>query len=406
MPVPSPCIGVCLVDSESTCTGCLRSVEEIAAWSTATDPQRAQILQRVELRSQADRLSDDAIRSHFDNLCKPPGSLGELERLAFELARIQNSLQPKTNPRRAVIFAGDHGVVAQGVSAWPSEVTAGVLGVMTTGRTASGILAKKTETDYRLVNCGCKYLPVLRDHLYAGGKVDRVAIEPYSVAPGTADLKIGPAMSRTQFHLAWKIGVEQANSAADEGMALVIAGEMGIGNTTSAACLTSLLTGLDPSESVGRGAGINSEGLQRKLDVVRIAVGRTRPLVEKMDWKGVGAEVGGFEVIAIAGFFVRAAQRRLTIVLDGYITTAAALLAERMYPGTSRWMIASHLSSECGHGSALESIGLEPMLKWNMRLGEASGALTLLPMLDLAAAITTQMASLSDAASVEPASNR
>jgi nicotinate-nucleotide--dimethylbenzimidazole phosphoribosyltransferase len=390
MPVASPCIGVCVVGANGNCEGCYRTLDEIGRWSQASDAERLAIIDATIRRVCSSRIAEADIQAHLDSLCKPPGSLGELERLAFELCRIQNTVQPLASPRRVVIFAADHGVVAQGVSAWPSSVTSAVVGMMAKGKSASGVFANSFHCDYQVVDVGCSVRPVI-DHSHA--------MLSLPVANGTADLSKGPAMTRTQFHAAWRVGKELADKSADEGMKVVSAGEMGIGNTTSAACLVTLLTNTSPGESVGRGAGVDDQGLETKRRVVQQATERAQAFVEKQDWKGVACEVGGFEIVAMASFYVRAAQRELTIVLDGYISTAAALLAEKLYPGSSRSMIASHLSCEGGHVKALEALRLTPFLDWKLRLGEGTGAILLMPMLDAAVAMLTSMATLRDVAS-------
>jgi nicotinate-nucleotide--dimethylbenzimidazole phosphoribosyltransferase len=393
MPIPSPCIGVCTVAADGTCEGCLRTLDEISRWSMASDSEKLAILDATIERATASKLTTEAIRLHLDSLCKPPGSLGELERLAFELCRIQNTLAPASRPRRLVVFAADHGVAAQRVTAWPSEVTSMVVGVMANRKSASGVMSRACDTDYRVIDVGCLHAPAVEKDFSQGS---RSVFWSHPVAAGTQDLSSGPAMSRTQFHAAWRVGTAQADAAADEQYAVVAAGEMGIGNTTSASCLVTLLTGLSPEQSVGRGAGVSDAGLAIKRAIVTQATQRAMPWIEKQDWKGAACEVGGFEIIAMSAFFVRAAQRRLVIVLDGFIATAAALLAERLYPGTARSMIASHLSSEPGHVKALEALGLSPFLDWNLRLGEGTGALMLMPLLDTAVAMVTQMATLDD----------
>jgi nicotinate-nucleotide--dimethylbenzimidazole phosphoribosyltransferase len=260
-------------------------------------------------------------------------------------------------------------------------------------KSASGVMAHACNTDYRVVDVGCLHAPKIDDGF---GEGSCSVFWSHPVAAGTQDLSSGPAMSRTQFHAAWRVGTAQADAAANECYAVVAAGEMGIGNTTSASCLVTLLTGISPEESVGRGAGVSHDGFAIKRAIVTQATQRAMPWAIKEDWKGVACEVGGFEIVAMSAFFVRAAQRRLVIVLDGFIATAAALLAERLYPGTARSMIAAHLSAEPGHVKALESLGLSPFLDWNLRLGEGTGALLLMPLLDTAVAMVTQMATLDD----------
>jgi len=265
--------------------------------------------------------------------------------------------------------------------------------LMAQRRSASGVLSLACNTDYRVIDVGCLHRPKVT---VAKNLSSTSTFWSEPVADGTQDLSLGPAMSPTEFHAAWRVGISQADAAADAKHAIVAAGEMGIGNTTPAACLVALLTGVAPEDCVGRGAGVDDHGLRIKRQVVTQAIKRATPFAQKEDWKGVACEVGGFEIVAMAAFFVRASQRRLVIILDGFIATSAALLAERIYPGTSRSMIASHLSSEPGHIIALQSLSLRPFLNWNLRLGEGTGAILMMPMLDAAVAMVTQMAKLDD----------
>ena len=318
--------------------------------------------------------------AHLNALAKPPGSLGRLEALAARLAVIQQSLRPVTRPRRIVLFAGDHGVAASGVTAWPSSVTGAMIGMICAGRASSSALARAQDADLRLVDVG-SLSPTDNPPAF---------FRDARIAAGTADLSCRAAMTPEEFDAAWNIGEEEARLAHAGGFTILIAGEMGIGNTTPAACLTSLLTGTQ--SATGRGAGANDDMLARKSAVVEAAVARARILEPKV----AIAAVCGFEIAAMAGFFVQAARQGSTILLDGYVTTAAALIAERLSPGTAACMIAAHLSAEPGHRAALEMLGLEPLLEWNMRLGEGTGALTALPLLDSAAVLMSEVALLAE----------
>ena len=205
----------------------------------------------------------------------------------------------------------------------------------------------------------------------------------------------GPAMDQSQFAAAWLLGEAAARRAAQAGIAVLLLGEMGIGNTTPAACLTALLTGAHAELATGRGAGADDAALARKRAIVTAATARAAALLED-DPRAAIAEVAGFEIVAMAGCFAEAARRGLTLLLDGYVATAAALVAERLCPGTALMMIAAHLSAEPGHRAALDALGLEPVLAWEMRLGEGSGALVALPLLDSAAALIGKVALLSE----------
>lgn len=327
-----------------------------------------------------------AIWAHLDALAKPPRSLGRLEQLAVQLAMVQRSLSPATHPRRIVLFAGDHGVVAQGVSAWPQAVTGLMVEAIRAGRATSSALAAAHGCDVRLVDVGVAAPPP---------PPHPPCYHHASIAPGTADLAAGPAMTRGQFDAAWAVGADEASRAQADGHAVLIAGEMGIGNTTPAACLTAMLTGTAPARVVGRGAGADDAAMAAKLEIVAAATARAAALLTS-DPHAAIASIAGFEIVAMAGFLVQGAAQGSTLLLDGYVATSAALIAERLAPGTARAMIAAHRSAEPGHAAALAALGLEPLLEWEMRLGEGTGALVALPMLDSAAALLGNVARLTD----------
>ena len=328
-------------------------------------------------------LTFGAIRAHLDNLTKPPGSLGRLEDLAARLALIQQTLSPVTEPRKLVLFAADHGVVAEGVTAWPSSVTTMMVANMLAGGAASCVLARQTRTAMSVVDVGTAGEPQSPREEYVVAKVGR----------GTRNMYREAAMSVAEFEQAVAVGRTQV--AGD--FPVVAAGEMGIGNTTAAACLTALLTGVDSADCVGRGAGADDAILERKRHVVRVATEGARGVFAASPVAGI-AEVCGFEIAAMAGFYLQAAEDGRTIVLDGSIAGAAALIAQHLRPGTVNAMIAAHRSTEPGHTVALDALGLTPFLDgWGMRLGEGTGALLVMPLLDAAAAILTQMATFQSA---------
>jgi nicotinate-nucleotide--dimethylbenzimidazole phosphoribosyltransferase len=341
-------------------------------------------------------LSPATIRRHLDRLTKPPGSLGRLEDLAVRLCSIQQSLAPKTQPRRLVLFAADHGVVAEGVTAWPAAVTHLMVQNIVAGGAASSVLARTTGTDLQVIDVGTLGPDLGPARGYACHKV----------LGGSRNLAAGPALTPAEFEQAVQVGREQARLAAADGMSVVAAGEMGIGNSTPASCLTALLAEVPVETAVGRGAGADDAILIRKRAVVAAAVASQRSTQDAdRTWPprpvnvlAAVAAVGGLEIAAMAGFYMAAADHGLTVVLDGFIATAAALVAERLRPGTAGVMIAAHRSAEPGHGAALARLGLEPFIdSWGMRLGEGTGALLLLPLLDAAAAIIREMATFESA---------
>lgn len=338
---------------------------------------------------------DLSLASQIDNrlnqLCKPPGSLGALESLAKQLCLCQQTTTPETTPRRAVIFAADHGVVCEGVTAWPSDVTAMVVDLMVQERTASGVFAKQLNCSYEVVDAGLLRSPQRAER---NGDEHSPLIDA-AERRCTENLLHSAAMTADEFEHAWSIGAMRARSAKADGCRLVIGGEMGIGNTTSASCLIGLITGADAQQVVGRGAGIDDSGLARKREVVASAMARVQALGE-IDTKRIACEVGGLEIVALGGFYATAAEMGLTVLLDGLIATSAALIADGLSSGARQQMIAAHRSTEPGHMVALRSLELVPLLDLNLRLGEGTGALAALPLLDLAAAMVNQMATLDE----------
>ncbi len=332
------------------------------------------------------------IDQRLSELCKPPGSLGHLETIAAQLARVQQTLEPRTRPRQVTIFAADHGVTVEGVSAWPSSVTRAVVEVMQTARTASGVFAKSLDCGYEIVDIGlleptdpasCNQTNPLKNLIVAAKR------------RGTGNLAIEAAMTEHDFEYAWSVGAERASLAAASGCRLLMGGEMGIGNTTSASCLVGLLTEAAPMQLVGRGAGLCDAGMIRKHRVVERAIQRVREF-GNVSTKRIVCEVGGLEIVALAGYFAEGARLGMILLIDGFITTAAALVAESIATGTRDAMIAGHRSSEPGHNAALDKLELVPILDLQMRLGEGTGALAALPLLDLAAAMISEMATLQE----------
>jgi nicotinate-nucleotide--dimethylbenzimidazole phosphoribosyltransferase len=334
------------------------------------------------------------IWAHLDSLTKPARSLGRLEDLAARLCEIQQTLSPQTMPRRLVLFAADHGVAAAGVTAWPSEVTRLMIANIREGGAASSVLARQTQTELVLIDVGVLGAEILDDRL-KGSAGAAIRFRSRRIRPGTRDLSEQPALSVDEFEQGLRVGREEARAAVADGVRVVATGEMGIGNTTPAACLALLLADVPLEEAVGRGAGADDKTLARKRAVVARATSRVRGQRADDPLAGVAA-VAGLEIAAMAGFFVEAHAAGLTVLLDGYVASAAALVAEMIAPGTSRSMIAAHLSAEPGHRRVLDRLGLEPFLHWQMRLGEGTGALLLLPLVDAAAALTNQMARLED----------
>lgn len=323
-----------------------------------------------------------AAEARLAALAKPPGSLGRLERLAIRLATTQGSLAPRTRPRRLVVFAGDHGVVAAGVGLWPDTVTTEMMRLMLAGRASCSALARSAGAEMVLVDAGSK-----------APSFDAPGYRDWRVARGTANLADGPAMDLTGFEAALSVGARAATEAAAEGIRVLALGEMGIGNTTAAACLTALLAEAPAASVVGPGAGATPETHARKLAVVEAALARARAMADR---RAAIAAVAGHELVAMAGCLMEARRRGLTVVLDGFLAGAAALVAQAQDAGSLDAAIAAHRGAEPGHAIALAKLGLEPFLDWDLRLGEGTGALLLLPLLDGAAALLTEVATLAE----------
>jgi len=331
-------------------------------------------------------IQSSEIRAHMDRLIKPKGSLGQWEAIAERLCVVQQTLHPVVRPAELVVFAADHGVVESGVSLWPAMITTVMIEQIAQGNSASAVLARLYDLDYHIVDVGSMNPP----------RITHPRLSIRRIAPGTKNLSKESAMTVHEFREAFAIGVDEARMTLQRGVKVVIAGDMGIGNTTSASCLARLLADVSMEHVVGTGAGANDPSLERKRSIVRMATDRVIERCGKaIDEAGMAA-VCGFEVASIAGFFVQSAKQRQTILLDGMIATAGALIAQQFYPEVVEQMIAAHESEEPAHAMMLSQLTLVPMLKWNMRLGEGTGALALFPLLEGAAAWITQMTKLDD----------
>lgn len=322
-------------------------------------------------------------RDRQNRLTKPPGSLGQLEQLAVTLAAQQGRDRPGVDRIRIVVFAADHGVCAEGVSAFPQAVTGQMIANFAAGGAAISVLARSLDAELEVINLGTVEPPPVAD-----GVVDE------TIAPGTANLAREPAMSRDQLQAALAAGERAVERAVQADTELFIGGEMGIGNTTSAAALACALLGESPEALVGPGTGLDDQGLAHKMEVVRAALRRLGPEDDPLT---LLAELGGFEIAALAGAFLAAGQRRLPVLVDGFIVTAAVLAAVRIQPGLRAWLHFAHGSAEPGHRRLLTALEAEPLLDLGMRLGEGSGAATAVPLLRAACDLHNRMARFEDA---------
>jgi len=317
-------------------------------------------------------------------LTKPAGSLGVLEAASVSLAGIHGVCPPRALQRPVVaVFAGDHGVHAQGVTPWPQEVTAGMVANFRAGGAAVNVLARQAGAAVYVVDMGVaadlEPGPELLDH-----KVRR----------GTSDLATGPAMSNDEAVQALLAGVAVAEALVDRGHDCLLTGDMGIANTTPSAALVAAFTGADPAEVTGRGTGVDDPTLATKVRVIRAALA-ARPVTE--DPVATLASVGGFEHAGIAGFILGAAARRVPVVLDGVIAGSAALVAQALAPHAVEYCFAGHRSVEPGHVVALARLGLRPLVDLDLRLGEGTGAVLAFPIVEASGALLREMATFDSA---------
>ncbi|MGH8994790.1 MAG: nicotinate-nucleotide--dimethylbenzimidazole phosphoribosyltransferase [Acidimicrobiales bacterium] len=345
-----------------------------------------------EVRRQAD--------DHHARLTKPPGSLGRLEALGAQLAAIAGRCPPPVPaPVAIAVFAGDHGVHAQGVSSWPQEVTAQMAANFLAGGAAINVLARHLGAAVAVVDVGIASsvaVPgTIRRSLEGGGLSRDPVWLDRRIRAGTSDLSIGPAMSTAEAQAALDIGVDVATQLAHAGARLLVTGDMGIANTTPAAALIAAYTGTDALAVTGRGAGIDGPTFGRKAKLVAQAAARVASLPHGP--LGILAEVGGFEHAALAGYIIGAAGAGVPVVADGVIALSAVLAAEALSPGVKNWVIAGHRSSEPGATAALEHLGMQPILDLGLRLGEGSGAALAVPIVQAAALVMAEMATFDDA---------
>jgi nicotinate-nucleotide--dimethylbenzimidazole phosphoribosyltransferase len=333
-----------------------------------------------------DTAAADAARARQDTLTKPPGALGRLEDLSIWLSSCQGTCPPRQFERaRVVVFAGDHGVARSGVSAFPPEVTAQMVANIDAGGAAINVLAEVAGAGVRVIDVAVDADP------------QTAKIGEYKVRRGSGDIAVEDALTEDEAIAAIEAGRRIADDEVDAGADLLIAGDMGIGNTTAAAVLISALTNSEPVVVVGRGTGIDDAGWIRKTAAVRDALYRAH--ATRFDPVALLRTGGGADLAAMAGFLAQAAVRRTPVLLDGVVVTAAALVAERLAPGARAWWQAGHRSTEPAHALALAQLELEPILDLRMRLGEGTGAAMALPVLRAAIATLASMATF-DSASV------
>ncbi|MEU9508242.1 nicotinate-nucleotide--dimethylbenzimidazole phosphoribosyltransferase [Micromonospora sp. NPDC048170] len=355
-----------------------------------------------------------AARELQGRLTKPAGSLGALEELSVRLAGLAGHCPPPLpEPAAVAIFAGDHGVHAQGVTPWPQEVTAQMIGNFLAGGAVVNAFARQAGASVTVVDVGVATpfpatpLPAADGPVTAPGADDggdrptrdAPRLVAANVRPGTRDLAVTAALTRDEARAAVEIGIRVADELIDAGAGILLTGDMGIGNTTPAAALIAAFAGIDPAETTGRGTGVDDATYARKVDVVRAALLRHAP--DPADPLGVLAAVGGLEHAALAGLILGAAARRTPVLLDGVIAVSAALAAAAFAPHAVAAMVAGHRSAEPGATVALRRLGLEPLIDLGLRLGEGTGALLALPVVTGAVRVLHEVATFDSAGVAE-----
>ncbi|MBI5075204.1 MAG: nicotinate-nucleotide--dimethylbenzimidazole phosphoribosyltransferase [Nitrospirae bacterium] len=323
-------------------------------------------------------------QKHLDNLTKPPGSLGRLEEFARRIVAIAENNNPVIDRKVMFTFAGDHGIVAEGVAAYPKEVTTQMVFNFLRGGAGINVLARHAGAEVVVIDIGV-------DHDFGGveGLMSR------KVLSGTRNFAKGPAMSREEATACIETGIEIANEYAGKGYNMFGTGDMGIGNTTPSSAIVAALTGRPVSEVTGKGTGISDEALIRKIAVIEKALTLNTP--DGKDPIDVLAKVGGAEIGGIAGLILGAASNRIPVVIDGFISTAGALIAHTLEPSSGDFMFAAHNSVEKGHRVMLDAMGLSPILDLDMRLGEGTGAALAMYLLEAGLRIYKEMATFQEA---------
>ena len=325
-----------------------------------------------------------AARARQDTLTKPAGSLGRLEELSVQLAGIQAKARPVIEKKAVITMAADHGVVDEKVGNWPREVTAQMVENFLRGGAGINVLARCADARIIFVDIGVA--SDLKPHKQLIVK---------KVAYGTKNMCLGPAMSAPQARQALETGIEVVAGEVEKGLDIVGTGDMGIGNTTASSAIFAALSGMQPAEVTGRGTGLSDEQLSHKVDVIRRALAVNTP--DPSDPLDVLAKVGGFEIGGLAGVILGAAAHRVPVVIDGFISGAAALVATALVPQVKEYLIAAHVSAEAGHAAMLKYLGLKPVLSLDMRLGEGTGAALGLFVAGAAARILNEMATFAEA---------
>ncbi len=319
-----------------------------------------------------------------DMLTKPRGSMGLLETVSIDIAGMTGQMTPDLTNKTVFLMAADHGIAQEGVSPYPSEVTAQMVMNFLNHGAAINVLSKQTDSDVKIIDIGVNF-----DFPELPGLISR------KIAHGTRNMLREPAMTSEQAEAAIQAGMDLLNEAADNGLQMAATGEMGIGNTTASSAIAAVLCGKHPKEVTGRGTGLDDKGLLKKIEILEQVLKERRP--DPNDPMDILCKVGGLEIAGMAGVTIAAASRRIPLVMDGLISTAAAALADALVPGVRNYLIAGHRSPEIGHRYLLDRLGKQPLLQLEMRVGEGTGAALAFNLIDAAENILRDMATFESA---------
>jgi nicotinate-nucleotide--dimethylbenzimidazole phosphoribosyltransferase len=326
----------------------------------------------------------DAARARQDTLTKPPQSLGRLEELSIQLAAATGQARPSVKRKAVIVMAADHGVTSEGVSAYPAAVTPQMVLNFLNGGAAINVLARQAGARVVVVDIGVAH----QFESHPGLLLRKVAL-------GTQNMAQGPALTRAEAEMAISEGLDVVQGEIANGLDLLATGDMGIGNTTASAAITAVITGQPVAQVTGRGTGVDDKGLAQKIAIIEKAIALNQP--DPNDALDVVSKVGGLEIAGLAGVIIGAAAHRVPIVIDGFISGAAALIAVGLAPEVRPYLIAGHQSVEAGHQAILQHLGLKPLLDLNLRLGEGTGAVLAFHLVEAAASILNEMATFSEA---------
>ena len=337
---------------------------------------------KIEIPDIADPALENRIWQHWDSLTKPPRSLGRLESLVVEYALMQGTEQPRIDRKVLILFCADHGVTAEGISAFPREVTAQMVKNFLTGGAAISVLCRQLGIEPVVVDAG------------VDGPVEPGALD-YKCGQGTANFAIQPALTLAQAEQALRNGIALAAEVSQRADIAAV-GEMGIGNTTSASALLCAFTGCMPHDAAGAGTGLDAARISHKAEVIAGALRLHEAAVASQDPMAILCAFGGFEIATMAGFLLGAASRRLPVMIDGFICCAAVLVARSLDPGVMNYLIFSHRSAENAHNRMLAALQKKPLFDLEMRLGEGTGAVLAISLLESALALYSQMATFEE----------